>query len=261
MTTHHKSLLPTGFLLKKSNGTQNIYPRTRGHHWPVCLLSCFCSLYFSLQKSYGIISNIAATRLPDFHRQRRFRQGAYQAGQAAPASRLRVQRYGEIQPYARKRYKKVGKIFLLHCFLGRADCKIPKLDIKTGFWDSKYGLEGFPDNARAGLDIQKDAITLYLYTTCERTHTHIHTYTEAGSLSYSASSGKGRIKSARLRQITCENYSWFGIILMHLARKRASRNASEAGKRRKNGIKRRKMQDSSYTDSESYTLSFTENCL
>ena len=29
----------------------------------------------------------------------------------------------------------------------------------------------------------------------------------------------------------------------------------------KNGIKRRKMQDSSYTDSESYTLSFTENCL
>ena len=192
MTTHRKSLLPTGFLLKKSNGTQNIYPRTRGHHWPVCLLSCFCSLYFSLQKSYGIISNIAATRLPDFHRQRRFRQGAYLAGQAAPASRLRVQRYGEIQPYARKRYKKVGKIFLLHCFLGRADCKIPKLDIKTGFWDSKYGLEGFPDNARAGLDIQKDAITLYLYTTCYiyilrvisiyyvRTHAYAYTHVYGG---------------------------------------------------------------------------------
>ena len=118
MTTHHKSLLPTGFLLKKSNGTQNIYPRTRGHHWPVCLLSCFCSLYFSLQKSYGIISNIAATRLPDFHRQRRFRQGAYQAGQAAPASRLRVQRYGEIQPYARKQHKKVWKFVSLQVILG-----------------------------------------------------------------------------------------------------------------------------------------------
>ena len=118
MTTHRKSLLPTGFLLKKSNGTQNIYPRTRGHHWPVCLLSCFCSLYFSLQKSYGIISNIAATRLPDFHRQRRFRHGAYLAGQAAPASRLRVQRYGEIQPHARKQHKKVWKFVSLQVILG-----------------------------------------------------------------------------------------------------------------------------------------------
>ena len=189
MTTHHKSLLPTGFLLKKSNGTQNIYPRTQGHRWPVCLLSCFCSLYFSLQKSYGIISNIAATRLPDFHRQRRFRQGAYLAGQAAPASRLRVQRYGEIQPYARKRYKKVGKIFLLHCFLGRADCKIPKLDIKTGFWDSKYGLEGFPDNARAGLDIQKDALidalVLYYILHILRANARIRIYTRIRRLVHS----------------------------------------------------------------------------
>ena len=140
MTTHHKSLLPTGFLLKKSNGTQNIYPRTRGHHWPVCLLSCFCSLYFSLQKSYGIISNIAATRLPDFHRQRRFRQGAYQAGQAAPASRLRVQRYGEIQPYARKTYEKVWKFAYLQEILGRADCKTQENSPNYAFLSPGKGL-------------------------------------------------------------------------------------------------------------------------
>ena len=163
MTTHHKSLLPTGFLLKKSNGTQNIYPRTRGHHWPVCLLSCFCSLYFSLQKSYGIISNIAATRLPDFHRQRRFRHGAYLAGQAAPASRLRVQRYGEIQPYARKRYKKVGKIFLLHCFLGYEDCKTSETGMKNALFTPKTRSEGFLTRCPHGSDRPQNCTHLIIY--------------------------------------------------------------------------------------------------
>ena len=163
MTTHRKSLLPTGFLLKKSNGTQNIYPRTQGHRWPVCLLSCFCSLYFSLQKSYGIISNITATGLSEFHHTRRFRQGAYQPGQALLASRLRVQRYGELMPHARKLYGKVWKIVPLPWFLRYEDSKTSETGMKNALFTPKTRSEGFPTRCPHGSDRPQNCTHLIIY--------------------------------------------------------------------------------------------------
>ena len=55
--------VPTGFLLKKSNGTKNIF-FTQGPRSLLTPVSCLfpCSLYFSLQKSYEIISKSCCRR-------------------------------------------------------------------------------------------------------------------------------------------------------------------------------------------------------
>ena len=87
-----------------------LLPKDRHRCWWTCLLTVlFCSLYFSLQKSYEIISmsnrkrgfpTSAASRLSG-------RWGAYRSVQVLLASRLRVQRYGGLRHHARKYMKKV----------------------------------------------------------------------------------------------------------------------------------------------------------
>ena len=56
-----------------------------------------------------------------------------------------------------------------------------------------------------------------------------------------------------------ENYPDTDIFLVLSARNHALWNAYMTEKRWKNGMKRRKMQDESYTRTKSYTLSFTRN--
>ena len=117
-----------------------LLPKDRHRCWWTCLLTVlFCSLYFSLQKSYEIISmsnrkrgfpTSTASRLSG-------RWGAYRSVQVLLASRLRVQRYGGYRHHARKYMKKVVVFVKNGHFSAFLLCKPyekqPFLEISEGF--------------------------------------------------------------------------------------------------------------------------------